>query len=376
MASWGSAAVRLGVGKSGGAALSSETSATANDAAAGVSILAGMTRIYMGGLGGGVTEADIVKTFAPLGRVRRVDFVRTKGRAFAYIDFEPNSDKSLAKLFATYNGCIWKGGRLRLEKAKEHYLIRLKRECAEDAEPSKKPDVADMGKCFISSDKPKQMAEEKMQLRIFFPKLRKVKALPFKGTGKHKYSFQRIAIPSLPVHFCDCEEHCHSHEDPNQDQPKYVKDQTVVKEKELSIMSSVMKKLFEKEANTNVADSTAFQATEREILDDSKNETQFGDGDAAQQSDSDVDNFVTNIGLGNKEDVLSLMQLKGWDSATLDREGQNKSLFCPEELGGGLWLLTQCQRHGRWTPSIISASSDLAVDAGLCRTQTRALKIG
>ncbi|MQM17771.1 hypothetical protein Taro_050747 [Colocasia esculenta] len=43
------------------------------------------------------------------------------------------------------------------------------------------------------------------------------------------------------------------------------------------------------------------------------------------------------------------------------------SLFCPEELGGGLWPLTQCRRHGRWTPSIISASSDLAVNAGLCR---------
>ena len=49
------------------------------------------------------------------------------------------------------------------------------------------------------------------------------------------------------------------------------------------------------------------------------------------------------------------------------KEGQNSSLFCPEELGGGLWPLTQGQRHGRWTPSMISASIDLAVNAGLCR---------
>ncbi|MQL86998.1 hypothetical protein Taro_019535 [Colocasia esculenta] len=40
------------------------------------------------------------------------------------------------------------------------------------------------------------------------------------------------------------------------------------------------------------------------------------------------------------------------------------SLFCPEELGSGLWPLTQGQRHGRWTPSIISASIDLAVNPG------------
>ncbi|MQL85744.1 hypothetical protein Taro_018285, partial [Colocasia esculenta] len=40
------------------------------------------------------------------------------------------------------------------------------------------------------------------------------------------------------------------------------------------------------------------------------------------------------------------------------------SLFCPEELGGGLWPLTQGQRHGRWTPSMIWASRDLAVESG------------
>ncbi|MQL68196.1 hypothetical protein Taro_000452, partial [Colocasia esculenta] len=48
-------------------------------------------------------------------------------------------------------------------------------------------------------------------------------------------------------------------------------------------------------------------------------------------------------------------------------EGQNSSLFCPEELGGSLWPLTQGQRHGRWTPIMIWASMDLAVESGLCR---------
>ncbi|KAK9114673.1 hypothetical protein Syun_021470 [Stephania yunnanensis] len=48
----------------------------------------------------------------------------------------------------------------------------------------------------------------KMQIHLFFPKLGKVKALPYSGTGKHKYSFRRIEVPSsLPINFCDCEEH-------------------------------------------------------------------------------------------------------------------------------------------------------------------------
>ncbi|MQM12536.1 hypothetical protein Taro_045455 [Colocasia esculenta] len=65
---------------------------------------------------------------------------------------------------------------------------------------------------------------------------------------------------------------------------------------------------------------------------------------------TEVDEPTKEVNLGTEEDPRI--------------EGQNRSLFCPEELGGGLWPLTQCQRHGRWTPSIISASSDLAVDAG------------
>ncbi|MQL75779.1 hypothetical protein Taro_008151, partial [Colocasia esculenta] len=54
-------------------------------------------------------------------------------------------------------------------------------------------------------------------------------------------------------------------------------------------------------------------------------------------------------------------------STLTSEEGQNSSLFCPEELGGGLWPQTQGQRHGRWTPSMIWASRDLAVESGLCR---------
>lgn len=73
-----------------------------------------------------------------------------------------------------YNGCTWKGGKLKLEKAKEHYLDRLKREWAEDAKLiSETPTDPDLKK-DTGNSKIKCLNLEKMQLQIFFPKLRKV----------------------------------------------------------------------------------------------------------------------------------------------------------------------------------------------------------
>lgn len=82
-------------------------------------------------------------------------------------------------LYATtqYNGCVWKGGRLKLEKAKEHYLVRLKREWAEQAElASRAPsDGFDANEDITSSKKPKKdLNSATKQLRIYFPSLRKV----------------------------------------------------------------------------------------------------------------------------------------------------------------------------------------------------------
>lgn len=43
-----------------------------------------------------------------------------------------------------YNGCKWKGGVLRVEKAKEHYMDRLRREWAEaEAEAAVKAKIAE-----------------------------------------------------------------------------------------------------------------------------------------------------------------------------------------------------------------------------------------
>lgn len=67
---------------------------------------------------------------------------------------------------------------MKLEKAKEHYLVRLSREWAEDGELaiSQPSNSIDKNTNIVSSDKLKKTVnQEKSQLRIFFPKLRKVK---------------------------------------------------------------------------------------------------------------------------------------------------------------------------------------------------------
>lgn len=155
----------------------------------------GGVRLHVGGLGESVGRDDLLKIFSPMGTVDAVEFFRTKGRSFAYIDFSPSSDKSLTKLFSTvsrlglpllvhyffllfltlirfwqYNGCVWKGGRLRLEKAKEHYLARLKREW--EAASSTSNDI-------ISDDIIKAPSDStpSTHLNIFFPRLRKVPML-------------------------------------------------------------------------------------------------------------------------------------------------------------------------------------------------------
>ncbi|XP_058068633.1 protein REPRESSOR OF SILENCING 3 [Magnolia sinica] len=220
-----------------------------------------VVRIFVGGLDGSVSSSDVEKRFSSssLGIVKGVELISKnipnkdgdgRGRSFnfAYIDFLPSSPTALSKLFSIYNGCIWKGGRLKLDKAKEHYLLRLKREWAQDSQ--------------LLSAAPKNLplhsntGHDKTHLNIFFPKLYKVKSLPFSGTGKHKYSFQRVEVPSLPTHFCDCNEHCTPSEaaaGKRLSTPNTHFDG--VNDEELDVMTSVMKKLFEREANVTAADS-------------------------------------------------------------------------------------------------------------------------
>lgn len=107
---------------------------------------------------------------------------------------------------------MWKGGRLKLEKAKEHYLFRLRREWTEDAHLEIKLSSENVGadESVNAIQKPKKDQDiEKMQLKIFFPKLRKVirssiklyavslfKFVVFLMTPAHYFSYG-VAIPSF-----------------------------------------------------------------------------------------------------------------------------------------------------------------------------------
>nr|XP_025700933.1 uncharacterized protein LOC112802104 isoform X2 [Arachis hypogaea] len=149
-------------------------------------------RIFVGGLGESVTKQDLHSLFSTFGNVEAVETIRTKGRSFAYLDFlpSPTDDKSLSRLFSKYNGCVWKGGKLKLEKAKEHYLVRLKREWDEDAmskieHVSDKPVTTDK-----LEEKPTKESLKTKQLHIYFPRLRKEHCSP-SGTEKGKLHIER-----------------------------------------------------------------------------------------------------------------------------------------------------------------------------------------
>ncbi|KAI3803178.1 hypothetical protein L1987_31327 [Smallanthus sonchifolius] len=261
------------------------------------------TRIYVGGLGAGVTEDDLRKTFAALGEVVSVDVVRTKGRSFAYLDFLPASDKSLPKLFSTYNGCMWKGGKLRLEKAKEHYLVKLKREWQDESEHASKASEnsnGDATKNHDTSEKPKKPSPaDKTQIHIFFPKLGKVKSLAQVGIGKHKYSFQRILVPPIPTHFCDCEEHSPAFPPPSKKQSSEIDNASYeINEQELNIMNSVMNKIFER-ANPSMQVIEKFEST------NGKDELVAAEADEEDHL-TDEDNLIINVA-NRKNDSMDLL---------------------------------------------------------------------
>ncbi|XP_042478157.1 protein REPRESSOR OF SILENCING 3 [Macadamia integrifolia] len=280
------------------------------------------TRIFVGGLGQSVTADDLRKTFSSQGTVKSVEIVRTNGRSFAYMDFQPSSDKALSKLFSTYNGCMWKGGRLRIEKAKEHYFVRLRREWAEDAEHA-----SDKNNNHLIEDKQTEPSEEllskkKMQLQIFFPRLKKVKSVPYSGTGKHKYSFQRVEVPPLPIYFCDCEEHWNPRENAEQRQSSTLEPPSgEISKDELHLMNSVMNKLLESEDNANAkaADGRARLAIEGDHSSHSIDDVLGSETDKA----TDEDNIVMNIVTGGN--VRSgLMQDHGTISANQESRSRKR----------------------------------------------------
>ncbi|KAG8058074.1 hypothetical protein GUJ93_ZPchr0002g24586 [Zizania palustris] len=298
-----------------------------------------VTRIFVGGLAEGVSAADLEAIFASFVRVAGVEFVRTNGRSFAYVDFHCPSDKALAKIFSTYNGCKWKGGKLKLEKAKEHYLARLKREWEQEAAAQEMPANGDVDN--KEKLEPNKAVLDCSKINIYFPKLSKVKSLPFKGSGKHKYSFRRIEVPSYPIHFCDCEEHCGPPEAANDEYASVLN--TAAYAKERNIMASVMSKLFEKEnehfdslemQNVGADFNTAEPSDDRNDLQiEEREETSEVDlhdmqmEETEESSEEEMDDLVLNI-ISRKSN--SSAQLNR-EIHAMDKDSRLKKRQCFEE---------------------------------------------
>lgn len=111
-------------------------------------------------------------------------------------------------------------------------------------------------------------------------------------------------MPSLPIHFCDCEEHCGPSETANETYISALN--SAAYEKERSIMTGVMNKLLEKEENEVPASGVKSIATQAIIVNASDDDIKPKQTEEVQETDAD---FVTNIGVGESDDML--MQLLG-----------------------------------------------------------------
>ena len=123
-----------------------------------------------------------------------------------------------------------------------------------------------------------------------------MKKLPLSGTGKHKYSFQRIDVPSLPKYFCDCEEHSGLTE--RGKQIRHVEVETDgMDQEEMNIMTKVMNALF-KNQNYDSAD-VSYKG------DDSFKST----GDLhCEENDADEDDLLINVLSKGNNKVASLVR--------------------------------------------------------------------
>ena len=128
-----------------------------------------------------------------------------------------------------------------------------------------------------------------------------MKSLPFGGSGKHKYSFQRIEVPPLPIHFCDCEEHCNSFHKEKGTTSDTETANIGIKEEELSIMESVMKKLFERETHSKAVADGGKSTEERDSLPEL---IDIPVDEVISDPPSDEDNLIINIVAGGKESML------------------------------------------------------------------------
>lgn len=138
--------------------------------------------------------------------------------------------------------------------------------------------------------------------------------MPLSGTGKHKYSFQRVLVPSLlPKTFCDCEEHSTSLT-PRETHVRDLEALNVgvgINEKEVNIMNSVMNRLLEKDNKHTESDNKLLEKDSE--LFEKDNELLESDNELLEEDNEllENDNIIINVASNGKDmmdselDILS-----------------------------------------------------------------------
>ncbi|XP_055451240.1 nucleolar protein 8 isoform X1 [Psammomys obesus] len=98
-----------------------------------------MKRLFVGGLGQGISETDLKNQFSRFGEVSDVEIISRKDgqgnshKVFAYVNIKI-TEADLKKCMSILNKTKWKGGTLQIQLAKESFLHRL----AQEREEAKK----------------------------------------------------------------------------------------------------------------------------------------------------------------------------------------------------------------------------------------------
>lgn len=92
-----------------------------------------MKRLFVGGLGEGISETDLQSQFSRFGEVSDVEIITRKDdqgnshKVFAYVNIQI-TEADLKKCMSILNKTKWKGGTLQIQLAKESFLHRLAQE--------------------------------------------------------------------------------------------------------------------------------------------------------------------------------------------------------------------------------------------------------
>ncbi|PJF16717.1 hypothetical protein PSACC_03464 [Paramicrosporidium saccamoebae] len=98
-------------------------------------------RVFLGGLAPNITSKDLQERFQSFGTVSRIqvanDATGDFHRGFAHFDLQ-TSEAQWKRLVTAYNGSNWRGGKLRIDEARQDYMARLRENDAAPPPPVKR----------------------------------------------------------------------------------------------------------------------------------------------------------------------------------------------------------------------------------------------